>query len=104
MLMGTLRDEKFQKNNVIEFPSTEHSEGMKALVQQLITWKPNTRGKTDCVMALWFTVLRSREFMQQTGNISRYANNRWATRAQKDRRFSVNLDEAFAEQWQDIYG
>jgi len=55
-------------------------------------------------MALWFTVLRAREFMQQTGNISRYANNRWATRAQKDRRFSVNLDEAFAEQWQDIYG
>ncbi len=104
MLMGTLRDEKFQKNNVIEFPSTEHSEGLKALVQQLITWKPNTRGKTDCVMALWFVVLRAREFMQQTNNISRYAKNRWATRAQTEKRYSVNLDEAFAEQWQQTYG
>jgi hypothetical protein len=104
MLMGTLRDDKFQKNNIIEFPSTEHSEGLKALIQQLITWKPNTRGKTDCVMALWFTVLRAREFMQQSSNISRYANNRWATRAQKEKRFSVNLDEALAEQWQETYG
>ncbi len=53
-----------QKNNIIELPSTEGSEGLKALVQQLITWKPNTRGKTDCVMAMWFGVLRCREFMQ----------------------------------------
>jgi len=104
MLMGTMRDEKFQKNNIIEFPSTDNSEGMKALVQQLITWKPNTRGKTDCVMALWFVVLRAREFMQQTNNISRYAKNRWATRAQTEKRYSVNLDEAFAEQWQQTYG
>jgi hypothetical protein len=103
MLMGTLRDGKFQDNNVIEFPSTEHSEGLKALIQQLITWKPNTRGKTDCVMALWFTVLRAREFMQQVGGISRYANNRWTTRAQKERRYTVNLDEAFADQWADTY-
>jgi hypothetical protein len=102
--MGTLRDDKFQKNNVIEFPSTEHSEGMKALIQQLITWKPNTRGKTDCVMALWFTVLRAREFMVQTGGMQRYARNRWATRAQTERRYSVNLDEAFQEQWAETYG
>jgi len=104
MLMGTLRDEKFQKNNILEFPSTEHSEGMKALIQQLITWKPNTRGKTDCVMALWFIVLRAREFMQQNSNISRYAKNRWATRAQTERRDWVNLDEALADQWQETYG
>ena len=103
-LFGTVRDGKFQGNNTIELPSTADSEGMKALVQQLITWKPNTRGKTDTVMALWFAVLRAREFMQQNSNMARYANNRWATRAQSSRKVSINLDEAFAEQWQENYG
>ena len=103
-LFGTVRDNKFQGNNTIELPSTADSEGIKALVQQLITWKPNTRGKTDTVMALWFAVLRAREFMQQNSNMARYANNRWATRAQSTRKISINLDEAFAEQWQETYG
>jgi hypothetical protein len=103
-LFGTSRDGKFQKNNLIELPSTESSEGLKALVQQLITWKPDTRGKTDCVMALWFGIIRCREFMQQNSNVQKWANNRWATRAQKERRISVNLDELSAEQWQQIYG
>jgi hypothetical protein len=47
-LFGTVRDEKFQKNNIIELPSSEGSEGIKALTQQLLTWKPDTKGKTDC--------------------------------------------------------
>lgn len=102
-LFGSERDGKFQKNNTIELPSTDGSEGIKALVQQLMTWKPNTKGKTDCVMALWFAVIRARELMQQGSRISMYANNRWATRAQNRNRFSVNLDEAYAEQWQETY-
>ena len=103
-LFGTMREEKFQKNNVIELPSTEGSEGLRALTQQLITWKPNTRGKTDCVMALWFAVLRAREFMQQTGHLTKFTNNRWTTRAQASQRYSINLDEAFSEQWAENYG
>ena len=103
-LLGTMRDDKFQNNNLIEFPSTTDSEGLKSLIQQLITWKPNTRGKTDCVMALWFAVIRAREFMQQTNFMTRFANNRWSTRAQKEQRQVVNLDEAFAEQWAENYG
>lgn len=103
-LFGTIRDGKFQRDNLIELPSTEGSEGLKALVQQLLTWKPDTRGKTDCVMALWFAILRCREFMQQNAQMQRYANNRWATRAQREKRLTVNLDEAFAAQWQENYG
>jgi len=103
-LFGTVLNGKHQKNNIIELPSTENSEGLKALVQQLITWKPNTKGKTDCVMAMWFGVLRCREFMQQNSYVQRYAHNRWATRAQAQKRYSVNLDEAIAEQWQQTYG
>jgi hypothetical protein len=42
--------------------------------------------------------------MQQNSNIQKWAHTRWATRAQKERRFTVNLDDAFAEQWQETYG
>ena len=103
-MLGTIRDGVFQKNNLIEFPSTDGSEGMKALVQQLITWKPDTRGKTDCVMAMWFAFLKCREFMQQTTTLSKYTQNRWATRAQLAQRGTVNLDELMQEQWEEQYG
>jgi len=103
-LFGTTRDGRFQDNNLIEIPSNEGSEGLKTLVQQLITWKPDTRNPTDTVMALWFAVLRVRELMQQTSQTVKWVNNRWTTRAQKFQRTSINLEEAFAEQWQQTYG
>ena len=103
-LFGSLRDGRFQDNNMIELPSNEGSEGLKALVQQLITWKPETRNPSDCVMALWFAIIRIRELMQQSSQTAKWMNNRWATRSQKERRFAINLDEAFAEQWSETYG
>jgi hypothetical protein len=42
--------------------------------------------------------------MQQSTRVGSYANNRWATRAQINQRTSLNLDEAFAEQWVETYG
>jgi hypothetical protein len=101
---GTLRDGKFQNNNSIEFPSTDGSEGLKALIQQLMTWRPNTKGKTDCVMALWFAVLRVQELMQAASFTNRYKENRWATKAQLKKRQSINLDAAYQEQWQEQFG
>lgn len=103
-LFGSLRDGRHQDNNIIELPSNEGSEGLKALVQQLITWKPDTRNATDCVMALWFAIIRVRELMQQQSGAAKWMNNRWSTRAQSQRKMAINLDEAFAEQWSDIYG
>ena len=103
-LFGSTRDGRFQDNNLIELPSNEGSEGLKALVQQLITWKPDSRNPSDCVMALWFAVIKVRELMQQSSQSAKWMQNRWATRAQKERRMAVNLDEAIAEQWSDIYG
>jgi hypothetical protein len=55
-------------------------------------------------MALWFAIIRIRELMQTSSRVGQYAQNRWSTRAQKASRGSLNLDEAFAEQWQDLYG
>ena len=103
-LFGNTRDGRFQDNNLIELPSNEGSEGLKTLVQELITWKPDTKNPTDCVMALWFAVIRVRELMQQSTRIGTYQNNRWATRSQKEARFSLNLDEAIASQWSEQYG
>jgi len=103
-LFGSTRDGRFLDNNLIELPSNEGSEGLKSLVQQLITWKPDTKNPTDCVMALWFAVIRCRELMQTSSRVGQYQTNRWATRAQKSGRGSLNLDEAFAEQWQETYG
>jgi hypothetical protein len=65
-LFGTIHDGRYQDNGLIELPSNEGSEGLKSLVQQLITWKPDTKNPTDCVMALWFAIIRIRELMQQS--------------------------------------
>jgi hypothetical protein len=102
-LFGNTRDGRFQDNNLIELPSNEGSEGLKTLVQELITWKPDTRNPTDVVMALWFTIIRIREMMQRSSQATQYSSNRWATRAQKERRFEINLDDAFADQWSEQY-
>jgi hypothetical protein len=104
MLFGNTRDGRFQDNNIMEIPSNEGSEGIKTLVQQLITWKPDTKNPTDTVMALWFAIIRIRELMQNTSRVGQYQSNRWATRAQMGSRGSINLDEAFAEQWATTYG
>ena len=104
MLFGNTRDGRFQDNNLIELPSNEGSEGLKTLVQQLITWKPDTKNATDTVMALWFAIIRVRELMQHSSHMTQYANNRWTTRAQRAMRGSINLDDAFAEQWAENFG
>jgi len=103
-LFGSVRDGRFQDNNIIELPSNEGSEGLKTLVQELITWKPDTKNPTDCVMALWFAIIRIRELMQTSSRVGQYQQNRWATRAQRATRGSLNLDEAFADQWSETYG
>ena len=103
-LFGSIRDTRFQDNNIIQIPSNEGSEGLKSLVQQLITWKPDTKNPTDCVMALWFAIIRVRELMQQSSKVGQYQQNRWSTRAQIAQRGSLNLDDAFAEQWAETYG
>ena len=102
-LFGSAKDGRFQDNNILELPSNEGSEGLKSLVQQLIIWKPDTKNPTDCVMALWFAIIRCRELMQTSSRVGQYQTNRWATRAQMASRGSLNLDEAFAEQWQETY-
>jgi hypothetical protein len=52
-------------DNLIELPRQDN-EGMKELINQLITWQPGKLGKQlkqDGPMALWFAELRAREIL-----------------------------------------
>ena len=92
-LFGTMRGNSHQSDNLLELPSQDGSEGIKALIQQLITWKPDTKGKTDCVMALWFCELRARELIGTTRMSQSHMENKWATKRQRETRYMVNLND-----------
>jgi hypothetical protein len=92
-LFGTMRGNTHNNDNLIEIPSQEGSEGIKSLIQQLITWKPDTKGKTDCVMALWFCELRAREVIGVNKLGQTHVYNKWATKRQLENRWVVNLND-----------
>lgn len=92
-LFGTMRSGDHQNDNLIELPSQDLSEGIKALIQQLITWRPETKGPTDCVMALWFCELRAREIITNSRISQSYYANRWATPRQLENRYLVNVND-----------
>ena len=92
-LFGTMRGNTFNNDNLMELPSQDGSEGVKALIQQLITWKPDTKGKTDCVMALWFCELRAREVIGTTRITQSHIPNKWATPRQQATRYMVNVND-----------
>jgi hypothetical protein len=92
-LFGTMRNGTHQDDNLIELPSQDGSEGVKALIQQLITWKPDTKGKTDCIMALWFCELRAREIIGNTSINQSHVTNRWATRRQLGQRYVMDVND-----------
>jgi hypothetical protein len=53
---------------VISLPSSHNAEGVKALVEQLVTWRPGVKGSKlvqDLPMALWFAELRARAVLDQ---------------------------------------
>jgi hypothetical protein len=55
--------EVFNRDNLIELPDQNMSAGIKALIEQLLTWVPGKRGSKltqDGPMALWFFDLRAR--------------------------------------------
>jgi hypothetical protein len=104
-LFGTERDGKHQNDNLIELPSSEGNEHVKALINQLITWAPNAKKTlpTDCVMALWFCEIRVKELIQQMGFAQSHSFNKYATKAGIRQRGVVNLDQLAAAQTADSY-
>ena len=96
-LFGTMRDGKYQDDGLLELPAN-NNEHVRALINQLITWKADTKQPTDCVMALWFCELRARELILQNRNHQTHAHNRFATMRNASQQAVINLDEyAYAD-------
>ena len=84
-------------SNLIEFPSTHMSEGLKALIEQLVTWYPEApkSQKTDTVMALWFAELAARDRIANATHFARThaAKSMFYTRYDQSRQVTVNLSD-----------
>lgn len=80
---------------LIELPATHVVEAAKALVEQFITWAPETKNKTDLVMATWFAEIRAREIINTGGskNSANYLPNRFATRRSRSQQVVLNLND-----------
>jgi hypothetical protein len=97
-LFGTKQhDGKHHRDNLIHLPS-DQTENVKALIEQLITWTPTTKGKTDLVMALWFCEIRAREMLNYGQYNSHHLKNPFLTSAEKRKRLVVNIDQLLADQ------
>jgi hypothetical protein len=96
-LFGTKQfDGKHHRDNLIHLPS-DQTENVKALIEQLITWSPNTKGKTDMVMALWFCEIRAREMLNQGMHQTHHMKNPFLSRHEMGKRTVINIDELLAE-------
>ena len=84
-------------NALIEFPSTHASEGLKALIEQLVTWYPDSpkSQKKDCVMAFWFAELACRDRLAAANNFARSHSrqNMFHTRYDQSNQINISLDE-----------
>ena len=96
-LFGTKQfDGKHHRDNLIHLPS-DQTENVKALIEQLITWSPTTKGKTDMVMALWFCEIRAREMLNQGLHKTHHMKNPFLSRYEVGKRTVINIDELLAE-------
>ncbi len=91
-LLGTLRDGKANHDGLLELPDNTN-EHIKALTQQMLTWKPDTKNATDVLMALWFCELRAKELVNLGRRKQTHVHNRWASRKNVDEQFAVSLND-----------
>ena len=97
-LFGTKQqDGKHHRDNLIHLPS-DQTENIKSLIEQLITWSPTTKGKTDMVMALWFCEIKVREWLSQGIHTAHHLKNPFLNRYERSKRMVVNIDQLLADQ------
>ena len=96
-LFGTKQpDGKHHRDNLMHLPS-DQTENIKSLIEQLITWSPTTKGKTDMVMALWFCEIKAREWLNQGIHTTHHMKNPFLSRFERGKRKVINIDELLAE-------
>jgi hypothetical protein len=92
---------KHAGDNLIELPDSSKNEHVKKLIEQLVTWQPGKQGKQlkmDAVMALWFCEIVARETLLASTNVPNFLANEFATRADTESRYIINLDDLAATQ------
>lgn len=95
-LFGTRQsDGKHHRDNLIHLPS-DQTENVKSLIEQLVTWSPTTKGKTDMVMALWFCEIRAREMLAYGQYQQHHLKNPFLSQSERNKRVVVNIDELLA--------
>lgn len=98
---GAGRSTFVRGSNLITLPDPDYSEGIKTLIEELISWQPGVRGKNlrmDGPMALWFFELRAREILnsgRSTGQSS-FRESRWTTRRAAQSRAVINIADYMA--------
>jgi hypothetical protein len=86
---------------LIEFPSSHASEGLKALIEQLVTWYPDApkSQKTDTVMAFWFAELACRDRVSSATNYARshMRNSLFHTQYDKSQQINISIEDLLYE-------
>jgi hypothetical protein len=92
--MTTLFSGWEDKHQLVELPSSQNSEAVKSMIEQLVTWAPAPpkSQKTDIVMALWFAELACRDRVVANANYVRsHVKNSFATPWDKSTQTTVSL-------------
>lgn len=82
---------------MIELPSAHNSEGVKALVEQLITWRPGAKAKDliqDLPMALWMAEIKAREVVSAaTLRADSFASSKYVPRYRRKGQAVIRIDD-----------
>jgi hypothetical protein len=87
--------EMYGRDGIIEIPDPDYSPGIKALVEQLITWVPGISGaklRQDGPMTLWFAETIARRYaMNGDGPApSHLKRNRYLSRRAQERQYTMS--------------
>lgn len=93
--MAMLFDGALEDKGLIRIPQRSQNEGVKAFLEQLITWFPQTKARQDTVMALWFAETRAREVANGEGNVFHLSNS-FLSERDKQKRVTIDLDHLSA--------
>lgn len=97
-MSGLFEPEAASGKPLIELPSPKKHPTVQLLMEQLITWAPDTKNKQDLVMALWFAELAARDHVNVLGRGGQaHLNNPHLTRRARMDRQVINLAEVRAE-------
>ena len=93
---------KHAGDNLIELPDASHSDGVKKLIDQLVTWQPGVRGsklKMDAVMALWFAELVARETLFSVEASQNFVVSEFTAASDSESRYVIDLDQLAVSQY-----